>query len=126
MKALGLSLLALLARCHLSSSPPAPSPLAAQDWRDGQADSAPVMDARRTVAPTKADSGYRDDDGAGDACGVACLNLWRLGCPEAERNAASDTCAEVCRKSLSLLNVSCVSTAKTQSAVRLCQVRCDR
>ena len=120
MKALALSVLAC---CHLSSPYSAP---ASQDAQDGQADTALVVDARKTVVPARADSGYRDDDGAGDPCSVACRNLWLLGCPESQRNAASETCAKVCRKSLSLLNVSCVGAAKTQSAVRLCQVRCDR
>lgn len=92
--------------------------------QDAEPDSG-LVDARRSVV-TKADSGYVDDDGSSDACNVACVNLWRLQCSESGRNAAGQTCSSVCRKSLSLLNVSCVSLAKTQSDVRLCQVRCER
>ena len=120
MKSLALSLLAC---CHLSSPYSAPG---SQDVQDGQADIALVVDARKTVVPARADSGYRDDDGSGDACSTACHNLWRLGCPESQRNAANDTCSTTCRKSILLLNVPCVSLAKTQTEVRLCQVRCER
>jgi len=106
-----------LISCHWSAP-------ASSFGQDGETDSG-LVDARKSVV-TKADSGYADDDGSSDACNAACANLWRLQCSESGRNAAGQTCSEVCRKSLLLLNVACVSLAKTQSDVRLCQVRCER
>lgn len=66
------------------------------------------------------------------ACTVACSNLERLGCPEADPPVVERAgCVPVCEHMVSSgkfrLDVSCIVAARSVEAVRVCAgVRCER
>jgi hypothetical protein len=57
-------------------------------------------------------------------CATACTTLRRLDCPEGKPTPKGAPCEAVCEGNAELLEIVCVTQAKSVEAVRLCNVRC--
>mgnify|MGYP001025551371 CR=1 FL=1 len=70
---------------------------------------------------------FTDDGDLADACAVACDNLERLECPEAEASRSGETCKDICVRASQLreLPLRCWSEARDVIDVRACgALRC--
>lgn len=60
-------------------------------------------------------------------CGVACINLRFLNCPEGLSTPGGARCYDVCASSGTLLNAACAGSAKSVEELRRsCHVRCAK
>ena len=63
-------------------------------------------------------------DGGDPTCSGACTNLRALGCPEGNPSPGGVPCETICANAQSLIDLRCVSSAKSTAAVATCGVRC--